>query len=61
MSVPPRRALYPLLFLRAPDAKTIKDRWHFDLAPEDQDAEATGLWSWAPGGPTSGRATRAGS
>ncbi|MBA2427807.1 MAG: VOC family protein [Actinobacteria bacterium] len=35
-----------LLFLRAPDSKVVKNRIHFDLAPDDHDAEverATGL------------------
>jgi hypothetical protein len=40
---PPARGVYPLLFVRVPDAKTVKNRWHFDLAPEDQDAEVRRL------------------
>jgi len=28
-----------LLFLRVPEAKTVKNRLHIDLRPEDQDAE----------------------
>jgi hypothetical protein len=40
---PPAPGVYPLLFVRAPDAKTVKNRWHFDLAPEDQDAEVRRL------------------
>ena len=35
--------IYPLLFLRNPDAKTVKNRWHFDLAPDDQQAEVRRL------------------
>jgi predicted enzyme related to lactoylglutathione lyase len=34
---------YPLLFVRVPDDKTAKNRWHFDLAPEDQAAEVARL------------------
>jgi hypothetical protein len=40
---PPAPGVYPLLFVRVPDAKTVKNRWHFDLAPEDQDAEVRRL------------------
>jgi predicted enzyme related to lactoylglutathione lyase len=40
---PPTPGVYPLLFVRATDAKTVKNRWHFDLAPEDQDAEVRRL------------------
>ncbi len=40
---PPARGVYPLSFFRVPDAKTVKNRWHFDLAPEDQDAEVRRL------------------
>jgi hypothetical protein len=40
---PPPAGVYPILFVRAPDAKTVKNRWHFDLAPEDQDAEVLRL------------------
>jgi predicted enzyme related to lactoylglutathione lyase len=39
----PAPGVYPLLFGRSPDAKTIKNRWHFDLAPDDQDAEVRRL------------------
>jgi glyoxalase superfamily protein len=35
--------MYPLLFARSPDTKKIKNRWHFDLAPDDQDAEVRRL------------------
>jgi predicted enzyme related to lactoylglutathione lyase len=34
---------YPLLFVRVPDEKTGKNRWHLDLAPEDQAAEVARL------------------
>jgi predicted enzyme related to lactoylglutathione lyase len=40
---PPAPGMYPLLFVRVPDAKVVKNRWHFDLAPEDQDAEVRRL------------------
>jgi predicted enzyme related to lactoylglutathione lyase len=32
-----------LLFLRVPEDKTIKNRFHFDLRPEDQQAEVSRL------------------
>ena len=31
--------VFPVLFLRNPDEKRVKNRWHFDLAPDDQAAE----------------------
>jgi predicted enzyme related to lactoylglutathione lyase len=34
---------YPLLFVRVPDEKTAKNRWHLDLSPEDQSAEVARL------------------
>ena len=40
---PPAPGVYPLLFVRTADAKTVKNRWHFDLSPEDQDAEVRRL------------------
>ena len=40
---PPEPGAYPLSFFRVPDAKIVKNRWHFDLAPEDQDAEVRRL------------------
>lgn len=40
---PPPPGVYPLSFFRVPDAKSVKNRWHFDLAPEDQDAEVRRL------------------
>lgn len=31
---------YPgIVFLPVPESKTVKNRWHIDLAPEDHDAE----------------------
>jgi predicted enzyme related to lactoylglutathione lyase len=36
---PPAPGVHPLLFARNSDAKTGKNRWHFDLAPEDQRTE----------------------
>jgi hypothetical protein len=35
--------VFPVLFLRNPDAKRVKNRWHFDLAPDDQEAEVARL------------------
>lgn len=35
--------VFPVLFLRNPDAKRVKNRWHFDLAPADQVAEVARL------------------
>jgi predicted enzyme related to lactoylglutathione lyase len=34
-----RPGVFPVLFFRNPDAKRVKNRWHFDLAPDDQEAE----------------------
>lgn len=34
-----RPGVFPVLFLRNPDEKRVKNRWHFDLAPDDQEAE----------------------
>jgi predicted enzyme related to lactoylglutathione lyase len=34
-----------LLFLRVPEGKTVKNRWHPDLRPEDQAAEVSRLES----------------
>jgi predicted enzyme related to lactoylglutathione lyase len=28
-----------LLFGKSPDVKTVKNRWHLDLTPDDQEAE----------------------
>jgi len=35
--------VYPILFGRNLDAKSVKNRWHFDLAPTDQQAEVARL------------------
>ena len=35
--------VFPVLFLKNPDDKRVKNRWHFDLAPEDQAAEVARL------------------
>ena len=35
--------VYPMLFGRNADVKTVKNRWHFDLAPTDQEAEVARL------------------
>ena len=35
--------VFPVLFLRNPDDKQVKNRWHFDLAPDDQAAEVARL------------------
>jgi hypothetical protein len=40
-----RPGVFPVLFLRNPDDKRVKNRWHFDLAPTDQDAEVARLES----------------
>lgn len=33
----------PLLFIKVPDAKTVKNRLHLDLRPNDRDAEVARL------------------
>ena len=35
--------VFPVLFMRNPDDKRVKNRWHFDLAPDDQAAEVIRL------------------
>ncbi|HJP71162.1 MAG TPA: VOC family protein [Candidatus Limnocylindria bacterium] len=35
--------VFPVLFLKNPDDKRVKNRWHFDLAPADQAAEVARL------------------
>lgn len=35
--------VFPVLLLRNPDQKRVKNRWHFDLAPDDQAAEVARL------------------
>ena len=37
--------VFPVLFLKNPDDKRVKNRWHFDLAPDDQAAEVARLAS----------------
>lgn len=39
----PHPGAYPVLFMRNPDEKVVKNRLHFDLAPDDQDAEVARL------------------
>jgi predicted enzyme related to lactoylglutathione lyase len=39
----PRPGIHPLYFQANPDEKVVKNRWHFDLAPDDQDAEVARL------------------
>ncbi len=38
-----KAGVFPILFLRNPDDKKVKNRWHFDLAPADQAAEVARL------------------
>ena len=38
-----REGVFPLLFIRNEDKKVVKNRWHFDLAPSDQEAEVSRL------------------
>lgn len=35
--------VFPVLFLRNPDEKRVKNRWPYDLAPDDQAAEVARL------------------
>ncbi len=35
--------VHPILFGRNEDAKSVKNRWHFDLTPTDQQAEVARL------------------
>ncbi len=35
----------PVLFLKNDDPKSVKNRWHFDLVPDDQAAEVARLES----------------
>jgi predicted enzyme related to lactoylglutathione lyase len=35
--------VHPIYFQRNPDDKRVKNRWHLDLAPDDQDAEVARL------------------
>ena len=42
--IPPDRGKDPaILFIRVPDEKTVKNRYHFDLTPDDRDAEVARL------------------
>lgn len=38
-----RPGVFPILFARNPDDKRVKNRWHFDIAPDDQAAEVARL------------------
>jgi predicted enzyme related to lactoylglutathione lyase len=38
-----RPGVFPVLFNRNDDPKVVKNRWHFDLAPTDQQAEVARL------------------
>ncbi len=39
----PKPGVFPVLFMTNPDDKVVKNRWHFDLAPDDQAAEVSRL------------------
>jgi hypothetical protein len=39
----PHPGVFPVYFQRNPDDKVVKNRWHFDLAPQDQAAEVARL------------------
>jgi hypothetical protein len=39
----PRSGVFPVYFQVNPDDKVVKNRWHFDLTPADQDAEVARL------------------
>jgi predicted enzyme related to lactoylglutathione lyase len=44
VSIAPDKNAYPnLIFLLVPDAKSVKNRLHFDLNPDDQEAEVERL------------------
>lgn len=53
--------VYPLWFQVNPDRKSVKNRWHLDLAPDDQAAEVARLEALGRATPTSARATFHGS
>ena len=40
-----RPGVFPVYFQENPDAKVVKNRWHFDLAPVDQPVEVARLES----------------
>jgi hypothetical protein len=39
----PKPGVFPVLFMTNPDDRVVKNRWHFDLAPDDQAAEVSRL------------------
>ena len=39
----PHPGVFPVFFSENPDDKVVKNRWHFDLTPSDQDAEVARL------------------
>jgi Glyoxalase-like domain len=39
----PQPGVFPVYFQANPDDKVVKNRWHLDLAPDDQDAEVARL------------------
>jgi catechol 2,3-dioxygenase-like lactoylglutathione lyase family enzyme len=39
----PHPGVFPVFFAENPDDKVVKNRWHFDLTPVDQDAEVARL------------------
>jgi predicted enzyme related to lactoylglutathione lyase len=39
----PHPGVFPLYFQANPDDKVVKNRWHFDFAPTDQDGEVARL------------------
>ncbi len=39
----PHPGVFPVYFAVNPDEKRVKNRWHFDLAPDDQAAEVERL------------------
>ena len=39
----PKPGIHPVYFQANPDEKRVKNRWHFDLVPNDQDAEVARL------------------
>jgi len=44
VAIAPEKNAYPnLIFLSVPDEKTVKNRLHFDLNPDDQEAEVERL------------------
>ncbi len=49
--------VFPVLFMRNPDDKRVKNRWHFDLAPDDQTAEVIRRMASARAAPTSVKGT----